>query len=183
MSETKPNNLTSLDSLGSYLGQNSQPQTQTPQQTQTTPQIMPQTAQPKDPTESLKEIEAKIKMMEIGGGIAERLITAGNQVVDKIISAKQMEFMAQQTPQPQQTPQIQAQNGSVAPPIDSEQIYSGVVQMFQFFVNMDKEMKVADLLAECINKPDVAKAMINKYMSQIQAQPQPQEVQTEAQTN
>ncbi len=165
-------NLVGLDSLSSYL-KGSQP-VEAPKTS--TPQISFQ-SENKSALSVLEETNAKIKMMEVGGSIAEKLLVAGNQIVDKIIKAKQMQFMAEQQQREAQNPQKQLTTSQ--PSINPELVYSGFVQILEFFLSVDKDLKVDDLLTECKEKKELALQMISKFISNPQqvAETQPAHVQ------
>lgn len=173
MSESENKNLVGLDSLNNYL-KGSQP-VETPK---SSPLSLSSTygenSSQKTTQSVLEEMNAKIKMLEVGGQVAEKLLSAGNQIVDKIIKAKQMQYMAEQQqaqPQPSPAPQ-QIQQAPSPAQIDPNMVYDGFVQILEFFLNIDKDLKVCDLLDECKEKKELALSMIDKFMKQQQAQAQ-----------
>lgn len=163
---TENKNLVGLDSLNNYLS--SKPATDEPRTS--SPAIAIPSVTAKSSLSILEETNAKIKMLEVGGNVAEKLLNIGNQIVDKIIKAKQMQFMAEQQEREAQNPQKQL-IPSPAPAVSSEMVYTGFVQILEFFLSIDKELKVEDLLAECKEKKELALQMINKFMAN-QQQPQ-----------
>lgn len=172
--DSTPSNLASLDSLSDYLKQSP---TSPDSTTGTTPNsIVPEiSTPPKDSKSILLEIEAKMKMVETGGKIAERLFGIGERVVDKIIQAKKLEFIANQPVPAVQSDAVQQTQQS----LNSEGIYDGLVQLLQFFLSHQPDLNVKELLKECVDNKEVAINMIDKYMNQ---NPTPQLTQSKEET-
>ena len=173
MSE-EPQNLVGVDSLNNYLKGS---------QSDSPPTFSSPTSSPapftdvKTSANLLEEMNSKIKMLEAGGNILEKLFINGERIVDKVIKAKKMQWLAENggtTPAPARdgarhfdSPPEQLNSPAPAPaqaPAKVEDIYEGFISILEFFLSVDNDLKVVDLLKECTEKKELALQMIGNYM-------------------
>lgn len=109
----------------------------------------------------MQELEAKVKLMEVGGSLLEKIFVHGNTLVDKIVNAKKMQYMAENSQQQQ------AQGGkSLQDTLTAEFVYEGISEFLGMFIENHPDLKVQDLLQELQQDKEKAINMIGIFMQQ-----------------